>query len=127
MSEMAENILLNNGSLWFAAVGINQQMLPVFLGLLFAVTVAWLFLSNRLYAELRQNHTRLYETLGGPKLFMKKSFTANLKVIRFLLKQDYAATGDPAVIRLCQGLRSLFYIYIICLTGCVILLFDKMG
>ncbi len=124
---MAEKNLLCNGVLHLAAIGLNQQMLPVFLGLLLAASVAWLFLSNRLYAELRQNYPRLYGTLGSPKLFMKKSFTANFKVIRFLLKQDYEATGDRAVIRLCRGLRSLFYIYIICLSGCAILLFDKIG
>jgi hypothetical protein len=111
----------------FAAVGLNQDMLPVFLGLLIATAIAWLFLSNRLYAELRRNNPDLYESLGSPKLFMKKSFTANFKVIRFLFKQHYGDAVDPAVIPLCKGLRALFCIYIICLAGCVALLFDKMG
>jgi hypothetical protein len=124
---MAEKILLGNGVLHFAAVGLNQQMLPVFLFLLFAVAVAWLFLSNRLYTELRQNAPKQYEALGSPKLFMKKSFTANFKVISFLFKKDYEATGNIAVIRLCQGLRFLLYIYIFCLAGCLLLLFAKQG
>jgi hypothetical protein len=127
MPEMMENILLCNGNLRFAAIGLNQQMLPVFLGLLLAAAGAWLFLSNRLYAELRQNYPGLYESLGSPKRIMKKSFRANFKVISFLFKQGYEATDDPKVIRLCQGLRSLFYIYMICLAGCLVLLLDRLG
>jgi hypothetical protein len=115
---MAGEYIPKNSSVMLAAFGLNQQMLPVFLGLLFAATIAWIFLSSRLYTELRQNNPT--------KFFMKKSFTTNVRVIRFLLKRDYEATDDNLVIRLCQGLRSLFFIYIICLAGCLILLFDKM-
>lgn len=109
-----------------AAAGLNQDMLPVFWGLLLAATIAWLFVSNRLYAALRQNYPTLYEMLGKPKLFMPKSLLANFKVIRFLFKHDYGATLDPAVMRLRQGLRALFCIYVICLAGCIALLLDKM-
>ena len=123
---MAREYLSIDSSVMFAAIGLNQQMLPVFLGLLLASTVAWLFLSTRLYSELRQNNPRLYARLGEPKLFMKRSFATNVRVVSFLLKRDYEDTEDLTIIRLCQGLRSLFFIYIICLTGCLILLFDKM-
>ena len=112
---MAEKNLFSNDVLQLAALGLNQQMLPVFFLLLLAAAFAWLFLSNRLYAELRQNFPKLYAALGSPKFIMTKSFTANFKVIRFLLKEDYKATDDNAVIRLCQGLRFLLYIYIFCL------------
>jgi len=124
---MAGNILLSNGTGRIAAIALNQQMLPVFLGLLLAAAVAWIFLSKRLYAELRQNHPGLYETLGSPRFFMHNSITANFRVIRFLLRQEYEATGDPAVIRLGRGLRSLIYMYAVCLAGCLVLLFDKSG
>lgn len=110
-----------------AAVDLNQQMLPVFLVLMLAAAIAWFFLSNRLYTELRLNYPRLYETLGSPKFFMKKSLTTNSRVIKFIFKHNLEATVEPGVIRLCQGLRSLFYIYIICLTGCLVLLLDKTG
>ena len=124
---MAENFFIRNGVEQLAALGLNQQMLPVFLLLLFAAAVAWLFLSNRLYAELRQNFPKQYDTLGSPKLFMTKSFTANFKVIRFLFREDYKVTDDIAVIRLCQGLRFLLFIYVFCLAACLVLLFDKPG
>ena len=124
---MKENILQSNTTLQLAEIEFNQQMLPVFLGLLLAATVAWLFLSNRLYVELRQNYPGLYELLGRPGLFMKKSLAANFKVIRFIFKREYEAVVDPAVIRLCHGLRSLFCIYIICLAGCLLLLFAKFA
>ena len=82
---MSEKILPGNETMLLGAVGLNQQMLPVFLGLMLVAAIAWLFVSNRLYAELRQHYPNLYETLGSPKLFMKKSFAINLRVIRFLL------------------------------------------
>jgi len=124
---MAERILLSDATVRAAAIGLNQQMLPVFLGLLLAAAVAWIFLSKRLYAELRKNHPVLYETLGCPAFFMKKSLRANFRVIRFLLRQEYEATSDASVIRLSRGLRSLFYMYIICLAGSLVLLFDKLS
>ena len=111
----------------YAAIDLNQQMLPVFLVLMLAAAIAWFFLNNRLYTELRLNYPLLYETFGSPKFFMKKSLTTNFKVIRYILKPNFEAAVEPEVIRLCQGLRSLFYIYIICLTGCLIILLDKTG
>ena len=124
---MSEKILPGNETMLLGAVGLNQQMLPVFLGLMLAAAIAWLFVSNRLYTELRQHYPNLYETLGSPKLFMKKSFAINLRVIRFLFKQDYNNSVDPAVIQMCQGLRTLFYIYIVSLAGCLFLLLDKLS
>lgn len=119
--------LLAHGNMHLAAIALNHKMLPVLLGILFATAIAWLFLSSRLYAELRHNYPGLYKKLGSPGLFMKKSFTANLKVIRFLFRQDHEASVAPAVTRLCRGLRALFYIYIICLAGSLIIIFDKTG
>ena len=120
-------ILLVIENMRLAAVGINQEMLPVFLFIMLTAAIAWIFLSNRLYTELRQNYPKLYETLGKPKFFMKKSLTTNFNVVRFIFKQNYKAALEPTVIRLCQGLRSLFLIYTICLAGCFVILLDKMG
>jgi len=109
--------------MYMGTLGLNQQMLPVFLGIMAAAAIAWLFLSNRLYAELRRNHPMLYDILGRPRFFMNNGFTANYKVIRFLFRQDHEAGKNPAVQHLCQGLRSLFYLYMFCLAGCVLLFF----
>jgi len=108
-----------------ATLGLNRQMLPVFLGIMTATAIAWLFLSKRLYAELRRNHPMLYDTLGRPRLFMDKSFTTNYRVLRLLFRQDHEARENPAVMHLCHGLRSLFYIYMFCLAGCVLLFFTS--
>lgn len=102
-------------------------MLPVFLGLLFVATLAWLYVSSRLYAELRHNYPRRHEKLGSPQFFMKRSFLTNFRMVRFLLRQDYESKVDAAVIGLCLGLRSLLYIYLICLVWCMILFVDKWG
>ena len=106
---------------------LNQQMFPVFLGLLLAAAVAWLFVSSRLYASLRQNHPDLYRKLGSPRLFMKKSLAVNYRVIRFLFKQNQEIPLDQALERLCRGLRSLLYIYLVSLGGCLLLLLDWYG
>ena len=123
---MKESTPLHNASLKFAAIGLNQQMLPVFFGLLLAAAAAWLFLSNRFYKVLRYNYPGLYERLGCPKLFMKKSLAVNFRVLKFIFRCDHETAVDPAVIRLCHGLRSLFCIYVICLAGCLLLLFGKL-
>jgi hypothetical protein len=108
------------------SVGLNQQMLPVFLGILLAAAVAWLFLSNRLYGVLRQDYPELYGKLGCPNLFMKKSFITNINVLKFVLRKEYTEIKvDTGVLRLCQGLRSLFFIYVFCLAGSLLLIFAK--
>jgi hypothetical protein len=124
---MAEKILPGNVIMLHGAIGLNQQMLPVFLGLMLAAAIAWLFTSNRLYAELRQHYPNLYKTLGTPKFVMKNSFAINVKVIRFLFKQDSTSSLDPEVMRMCQGLRFLLYIYLVSLGGCLVLLLDKFS
>jgi hypothetical protein len=106
---------------------LNQQMFPVFLGLLLTAAVAWLIVSSRLYAELRQNHPGLYRELGSPRLIMKKSLAVNYRVIRFLFNQKQESPLDPALDRLCRGLRSLLYIYLVSLGGCLLLLFNRPG
>lgn len=122
---MIEHLPFTTDNIQLAAIGINRQMLPVFLGLLGVTAVAWLFVANRLYSELRKNNPGLYQALGSPKLIMKKSFRANFRLIRFLLQRGYETVDDPAVVRLCQGLRTLFCLYLICLAGCVIILVAK--
>ena len=107
-------------------LGLNQQMFPVFLGLLLTAAIAWLYLSARLYKLLRQSFPELYEALGSQRSFKVKSGTTNIRVVRFLFRRDYEMTRDPALIRLCQGLRFIFIIYAICLGGCILLLIDKI-
>lgn len=124
---MADKILPANENMLLGAIGINQQMLPVFLGLMLATAIAWLFVSNRLYAELRRNYPLLYESLGSPRFFMKKSIAANVRVIRFLFMKNDNSSLDRSILRMCQGLRSLLYIYIVCLAGCMVLLLKKIG
>jgi len=109
-----------------AAIELNRQMFPVFLGLLLTSAIAWLFLSNRLYNLLRKSFPELYEALGSPRLFRNKSGKTTIRVVRFIFRRDYETSKDPALIRLCQGLRYIFIIYAVCLGGCFLILLDKM-
>ena len=121
-----EKSVFSGKDVLLAGIGLNQQMTPVFLGLLFAAAIAWIFLSRRLYDMLRYGYPRIYEELGSPKLIMKRSLTTNFRVIRFLLRRTYESTDDLDLIRLCHGLRYILFIYVISLLGCLMLLFDKM-
>ena len=123
---MMEKSVFSGKDVLLAGIGLNQQMTPVFLGLLFAAAIAWIFLSRRLYDMLRYGYPRIYEELGSPKLIMKRSLTTNFRVIRFLLRRTYESTDDLDLIRLCHGLRYILFIYVISLLGCLMLLFDKM-
>ena len=109
-----------------ATIGLNRQMFPVFLGLLLAAAIAWLFLSSRLYKMLARNFPEVYESLGRPRLIRNKSGAVNIRVVRFLFRRDYETFEDAALIRLCQGLRYILIIYAICLGGSILLLLDKM-
>lgn len=124
---MIEEILVPSGrGLQAAEIGLNQQMLPVFLGILLTAAIAWIFLSRRLYEMLQQNFPQAYKALGSPKLIMGKSLKTNYRVIVFLLRRDYESINDSDVIRLSRGLRYIFFIYVVCFAGCVLLLVDKM-
>ena len=124
---MIQKIVPISADAQIASIGLNQQMFPVFLGLLLASAMVWIFLSRRLYGILKLGHSRIYEALGSPKLVMKESFATNFWVIMFLFKRDYESTDDVDLIRLCQGLRYIFIIYAICFLGCLLLLFDKIS
>ena len=123
---MIEKLAPAGKELQFAEIGLNQQMLPVFLGILLAAAIAWIYLSRRLYVLLRHDFPRVYEQLGSPKLVMGKSLTTNYRVIMFLLGRAYESTYDSDVIGLCRGLRYIFFVYVVCFTGCLLLLLDKM-
>lgn len=124
---MIEKFVPAGKDLQLAEIGLNQQMLPVFLGILLAATIAWLFLSRRLYDVLKQYYPGVYEALGSPKLIMKKSLTTNGRVIMFLFRRTYESTDDVDVIRLCRGLRYIFLIYLVCFMGSLILIFDNIS
>ena len=123
---MIQKIVPISADAQIASIGLNQQMFPVFLGLLLASAIVWIFLSRRLYDILKHGHSRIYEALGSPKLVMKESFATNFRVIMFLFKRDYESTDDVDLIRLCQGLRYIFIICAICFFGCLLLLFDEI-
>ena len=124
---MMEKPVFSGKDVLQAGIGLNQQMGPVFLGLLLAAALAWIFLSRRLYDVLRYGYPRIYEALGSPKLIMKKSLITNYRVIKFLLRRTYESTDDLDIIRLCRGLRYILFIYVISLLGCLMLLFDKIS
>ena len=110
-----------------AGVDLNQQMLPVFLGVMLVAAIAWIFLSRKLYNVVRHDYPSVYDKLGCPKLVMKKSFATNYRVLMFLFRREYESTADIDVIRLCQGLRYIFIIYLICFLGCLLLILDKFN
>jgi hypothetical protein len=112
--------------LFAARIGINQEMFPVFWVLLLVATIAWLFLSRRLYDVLKRSYPEIYTSLGSPTLFMRKSIVANYKVFMFLMRNDYESTKDKQIIRLCKGLRYILFLFLFLLAGCLILLSDLL-
>jgi hypothetical protein len=123
---MIQKIAQISVDLQIASIGLNRQMFPVFLGLLLASTIVWIFLSRRLYDMLMHGYPRIYEELGSPKMVIQKTFATNFKVIMFLFRRSYELTDDVKLIQLCQGLRYIFIIYLVCFLGCLILLLDKI-
>lgn len=99
-------------------------MFPVFLGLMIVSTVAWLFLSKRLYHQLGKNYPDIYESLGKPKTVMRKSMRKNMLIIRFIFIDNRHEMDDPVIKRLCKGLSSILIIYARCFLGCLVLLVD---
>jgi len=124
---MTEQVSAGVGNIKYAAIAVNQQMLPVFLGLLLVTSLAWIFVSGRLYTVLRQNHPELYAKLGRPKLIMPKSISTNFKIVGFLLRHQYENIADQKVKQLCDGLRALLYIYAVCLGGCLLIWLGTAG
>lgn len=101
---------------------MNQQMFPVFLGLMIVSTTAWFFLSKRLLDQLKNQHPGIFESLGSPKPVVKRRADTNILIIRFILHDYKRQTDDPSLHRLCEGLRYILLIFAICLLGCAVLL-----
>ena len=115
----------SDGFIQLAGLELNQQMLPVLLGLLLVTGIAWIFLSSRLYGRLQQNYPGFYKKLGSPQPLIHRSFIANYRIFGFLFKPDHGIPLDSEIKRLAQGLRALFCIYLICLAGSVVLLIQR--
>ena len=109
-----------------AGIGLNRQMLPVFLGLLFAAAIAWLYLSRRLYGLLREEHPAIYQALGRPRPFISGKMSTNFRIMAFLFRRSYEATVDVQLIRLAKGLRCILFIYLVCFAGSLLLLLDRI-
>ena len=122
---MIEKFAPAGRDLQLAEIGLNQQMLPVFWGLLLAAAIAWIFLSRKFYERLKHSYPGIFEVLGNPELIMKDSLATNYRVIMFLFRREYESTNDIEIIRLCQGLRYVFLVFVTCFLGCLLLLFDK--
>jgi len=105
---------------------MNQQMFPVFLGLMIVSTIAWFFLSKRLYGQLKNQHPDIFESLGSPESVVRRRSDGNTSVIRFILYDYKRRTDNPSLHRLCEGLRYILLIFGICLLGCAVLLVDFM-
>ena len=120
---MIEKFAPASRELQLAEIGLNQQMLPVFWGLLFAAAIAWIFLSRRLYGRLKHSYPEIFEVLGKPALIMKDSLATNYRVIMFLFRGEHETINDIEIIRLCQGLRYVFLIFVTCFLGSLLLLF----
>ena len=99
-------------------------MFPVFLGLMIVSTVAWLFLSKRLYDQLEKNYPDIYKSLRKPQTVMRKSMRKNLQILHFIFYDYKQETNDPGIKRLCEGLCSILILYGLCFLGCLVLLFD---
>lgn len=106
-----------------AGIELNQQMLPVFLVLLVVTTAAWLFISARLYHELRKRQLTANQKPGKPGLVKYGIFT-NFRVISLVCRQNNKNEIDKVLLTLCQGLRLLLWVYLVCLAGTIILLLN---
>ncbi len=123
---MIEEFVGTGKSMYLSGIGLNPGMLPVFWGIMVAATFSWLFLSRNLYGVLQQKYPGIYNSLGRPKLVMRKSIAANYRVAAFLFRREYENTEDADVIRLCQGLRYVAFIFLFCLAGILVLLTGSM-
>jgi hypothetical protein len=102
---------------------MNQQMFPVFLGLMVVSSLAWFFLSKRFYNLLQSRYPEIYESLGRPKFLFRNSVRTNISTMAFLLgDKKKQQVKDPDLRRLCTGLLQVLFIYFISLLGCIALI-----
>ena len=90
-----------------------DTLLPIVFALLLVSCGAGLVLHHIFLSKLRTRHSKTWEALGRPALFLNNSITNGLAVLRFLWGRDYHALGDVEFSRFATFLRGYMVAYFI--------------
>lgn len=68
-----------------------------------------LFLNIKFYRKIKEDHPDLWQELGSPTIFFSKSWKTRSVVYKYIMRKKYMDTNNPELIRLCDGIRYLYY------------------
>jgi len=77
------------------------------------ISLVYLALVHVLFQRLASKHMRTWESLGSPTLFGPFGIGSTLKVMRFLLRGEYASLDDIVVTRLARVSTAILIIGVV--------------
>ncbi len=63
--------------------------------------------------RLKKEHPKKWSEIGSPTLFYNNSIENNLKVTRFMWRNEYRELNDPYLNRMIASQKILFIIYVV--------------
>jgi hypothetical protein len=83
----------------------------IFIPLLISL-VLWFVGCVWIFVRLEKQHTRKYEDMGRPTLFLRNSLENNWLFLRFLFRNEFALLGDATLVRVCNGMKIILFVYV---------------
>ncbi len=84
-----------------------------------------LFLNVQFHKKIKADHPDLWRELGSPTIFRNSSRKTRSAIYRYIMGKKYRDTNDPELIRLCDGIRYLYYTLYILFGVLIIAIFLK--
>jgi len=90
--------------------GLTEDILPLCLTaliMLFVFNFLYMKKASFLFTYLKEFHPKIWQELGQPTPIGNNSPTCQMKLFHYLRDKKFENVGDPEMIRLCRGMRSL--------------------
>ena len=94
---------------------MNHVHLILF-GILFVMTIVWMFITNRVFRILESKHPEKYAEMWSPTLFWRNSPASGFAFMKFLFNSEYLALEDEELSKICFFARVFGAVYMMILT-----------
>jgi hypothetical protein len=84
---------------------MDPSVTTVVFFVLFTMTVGWFAMLHVLFNDLKARHPQKYEDLGEPSLFKNDTFSASLRLLKFLYTREPEGLDDKSLLFQVNAMR----------------------
>jgi len=77
------------------------------------MVLVWFVLIKKLFNRLESAHSKKYEAMGKPTLFLRNNIATGWATIKFLIAREHRTLNDKCLSRLSDAMLVFMIIYIL--------------